>query len=307
MHVHAPIVEGRSSELSKISRRNKVTREDCLMPSLERSVFALAVVACIATLASPVKADEAAPTNSPRVRAIQKSGVFRVGVLANPPWLVENTSGSGEQWSGPGWTLAKEYARLLGVKLQPIAVSHETKVPVLASNQVDMTVSPLSVTPERLKVIDFITYSATSLCVFGRADNPKVANAKTIDDFNKEGVIVAYYTGGGEEHWVKTRFPNATLRGVSTAGTAAPVEEIMGKRADVTPINRIPWVALNKKVKGLKALPEGNNCQDSKEMGTDIGSAIDKNQPEFLAWLKAVAARMQPELAADESRMIEKM
>jgi polar amino acid transport system substrate-binding protein len=42
-------------------------------------------------------------------------------------------------------------------------------------------------------------------------------------------------------------------------------------------------------------------------MGTDIGSAIDKNQPEFLAWLKAVAARMQPELAADESRMIEKM
>jgi len=277
------------------------------MPSLESSVLALTFAACIATLASPVKADEAVPINSPRVQTIQKAGVFRVGVLANPPWLVENTSGSGEQWSGPGWTLAKEYARLLGVKLQPIAVSHETKVPVLASNQVDMTISPLSVTPERLKVIDFITYSATSLCVFGRADNPKVANAKSIDDFNKEGVIVAYYTGGGEEHWVKTRFPNATLRGVSTAGTAAPVEEIMGKRADITPINRIPWVALNKKVKGLKAVPESNNCQDSKEMGTDVGSAIDKNQPEFLAWLKAVEARMQPELTAEEIRAIDKM
>jgi polar amino acid transport system substrate-binding protein len=252
-------------------------------------------------------ADEAVPANSPRVQAIQKTGVFRVGVLANPPWLVENTSGSGEQWSGPGWTLAKEYARLLGVKLQPVAVSHETKVPVLASNQVDMTVSPLSVTPERLKVIDFITYASTSLCVFGRADNPKVANAKSIDDFNKEGVVVAYYTGGGEEHWVKTRFPNATLRGVSTAGTAAPVEEIMAKRADITPINRIPWVALNKKVKGLKALPEGNNCQDSKEMGTDIGSAIDKNQPEFLTWLNAVRDRMQKQLTAEEAQMIEKM
>jgi len=277
------------------------------MPLLERSVLALTVIACIATSAFPAKADEAVPTNSPRVQAIQKAGVLRVGVLANPPWLVENTSGSGDQWSGPGWTLAREYARLLGVKLQPIAVSHETKVPVLASNQVDMTISPLSVTAERLKVIDFITYSATSLCVFGRADNPKVVNAKSIDDFNKEGVIVAYYTGGGEEHWVKTRFPNATFRGVSTAGTAAPVEEIMGKRADITPINRIPWVALNKKVKGLKALPEGNNCQDSKEMGTDVGSAIDKNQPEFLAWLKAIAARMQPELAADEAKMVDKM
>jgi len=33
--------------------------------------------------------------------------------------------------------LAKEYARLLNVQLQPVPVSHETKVPVLASNQVD--------------------------------------------------------------------------------------------------------------------------------------------------------------------------
>jgi polar amino acid transport system substrate-binding protein len=277
------------------------------MGFISSAVRTLTVSACLIGIIGTVSADEAVPTNSPRVQAIQKAGAFRVGVLANPPWLVENTSGSGEQWSGPGWTLAKEYARLLGVKLQPVAVSHETKVPVLASNQVDMTVSPLSVTPERLKVIDFVTYASTSLCVFGRADNPKVANAKSIDDFNKEGVVVAYYTGGGEEHWVKTRFPNATLRGVSTAGTAAPVEEIMAKRADVTPINRIPWVALSKKVKGLKALPEGNNCQDSKEMGTDIGSAIDKNQPEFLAWLNAVRDRMQKQLVAEETQMVEKM
>jgi polar amino acid transport system substrate-binding protein len=277
------------------------------MGFLSSAMRALTVSACLIGFVGSVSADEAVPTNSTRVQAIQKAGAFRIGVLANPPWLVENTSGSGEQWSGPGWTLAKEYARLLGVKLQPIAVSHETKVPVLASNQVDMTVSPLSVTPERLKVIDFVTYASTSLCVFGRADNPKVANAKSIDDFNKEGVVVAYYTGGGEEHWVKSRFPNATLRGVSTAGTAAPVEEIMAKRADITPINRIPWVALNKKVKGLKALPEGNNCQDSKEMGTDIGSAIDKNQPEFLAWLNAVRDRMQKQLVAEEAQMVEKM
>ena len=273
------------------------------MLSAKSALLALALAAWTV----PACADEAVPTNSPRVQAIQKAGVFRVAVLANPPWLVEDTSGSGEQWVGPGWTLAKEYARLLGVKLEPVPVSHETKVPVLASNQVDMTISPLSVTPERLKVIDFITYSATSLCVFGRADNPKVANAKSIDDFNKAGIVVAYYTGGGEEHWVQTRFPNATLRGVSTAGTAAPVEEIMAKRADVTPINRIPWVALNKKVKGLKAFPEGDNCQSSKEMGTDVGSAIDKGQPEFLAWAKAVEARMQPELTAEESKIVDKM
>jgi polar amino acid transport system substrate-binding protein len=245
-----------------------------------------------------------APGTSARIDAIKKSGVLRAGVLSNPPWLVENTTGSGDAWAGPAWLLALEAAKQLGVKLQPMPVSHETKVPVLASNQVDMTISPLSVTPERLKVVDFVTYSRTALCVFGRADNPKVANAKSIDEFNQPGVTVAYFTGGGEENWVKKRFPNATLRGVSTAGTAAPVEEIMAKRADVTPINRVPWQALNRKVKGLKALPEGNNCQDSTEMATPIGLAIDKNQPEYLAWLKALNDSMKAKLDADEARII---
>jgi polar amino acid transport system substrate-binding protein len=248
-----------------------------------------------------------APGTSARIDAIKKSGVLRAAVLSNPPWLVENTTGTGDAWAGPAWLLAVEAAKQLGVKLQPVPVSHETKVPVLASNQADMTISPLSVTPERLKVVDFVTYSRTALCVFGRADNPKVANAKSIDEFNQPGVTVAYFTGGGEENWVKKRFPNATLRGVSTAGTAAPVEEIMAKRADVTPINRVPWQALNRKVKGLRALPAANNCQDSTEMATPIGLAIDKNQPEYLAWLKALNDSMKAKLDADEARIINAM
>ncbi|MFC5519510.1 substrate-binding periplasmic protein [Polaromonas jejuensis] len=248
-----------------------------------------------------------APGASPRVDAIKKAGVLRVAVLSNPPWLVENTSGSGDAWSGPAWSLANEVAKRLGVKLQAVPVSHETKVPVLASNQADMTISPLSVTPERLNVVDFVTYSRTALCVFGRADNPKVANAKSIDEFNNPNITVAYFTGGGEENWVKKRFPNAKLRGVSVAGTAAPVEEIMARRADVTPINRVPWQALNRKVKGLKVLPEGNNCQDSVEMAASIGLAIDKNQQVFLDWLREVEKTLAPRLASEEKQVIENM
>src|SRR5690348_12479287 len=88
-----------------------------------------------------------APGVSPRVDAIRKSGVLRVAVLANAPWLIENTSGAGEAWDGPAWMLSKEYARLLNVKLQPVPVSHETKVPVLAANQVDLSITPLAETP----------------------------------------------------------------------------------------------------------------------------------------------------------------
>jgi len=242
---------------------------------------------------------------SPRIDAIKKAGVLRVGVLANAPWLVENTSGSGgDTWSGPAWLLAQEYARLLGVKVEPVPVSHETKVPVLASNQVDMSITPLAETPERLRVVDFVLYSNTSVCMFGRADNPKIASAKSVDDLNRPDITIAYFTGGGEENWVKTRFPKAVLRGVSSSGSAAPVEEVMAKRADAVPINRVPWVALQKKVKGLAVLPKENNCQDSLEKAAPVGLAVDKNQAALLDWARAVAKQMQPKLAADEQRIV---
>ncbi len=162
-------------------------------------------IGCLAVLATAavslsVMAQEPPPAGvSPRIDAIRKAGVLRIGVLANLPWLAENTkSDGGEPWSGPAWILSKEYARLLGVKLEPVLVSHETKVPVLASNQVDMTISPLAETPERLAAIDFVIYSATSVCMFGRADNAKFAKAKTVDELNNPDITIAYFVGGGE-------------------------------------------------------------------------------------------------------------
>ena len=45
-------------------------------------------------MALPAMAQEPpAPGASPRIDAIRKAGVLRVAVLANAPWLVENTTG----------------------------------------------------------------------------------------------------------------------------------------------------------------------------------------------------------------------
>jgi polar amino acid transport system substrate-binding protein len=247
-----------------------------------------------------------APGQSPRVDAIRKAGELRVGVLQNAPWLIQDVSGkSGEAWSGPAWLLAKETARQLGVKLTAIPVSHETKVPVLAANQVDMTISPLAETADRLKVVDFVLYSATSVCMFGRGGNDKLARVKSVDDLNQPDITIAYFTGGAEEAWVKERFPRARLRAVANSGATAPIEEIMAKRADAAPINRVPWVGLNHKVRGLVVFPAEANCQQSTEKASPVGLAVDKNQPEFLAWLRQVAEAMKPTLLADETRIIE--
>ncbi|MGF6524838.1 substrate-binding periplasmic protein [Variovorax sp. PvP013] len=245
------------------------------------------------------------PGASPRIDAIRKAGELRVGVLQNTPWLNENTTGNGPAWDGPAWLLATEYARLLGVTLRPVAVSHETKVPVLAANQVDMTISPLGETPERLKVVDFVIYSTTSVCMFGRAGNEKLAKAASVDDLDRPDITIAYFTGGAEENWVKERFPKAKLRAVASSGATAPVEEIMAKRADAAPINRVPWVSLNRKVKGLVVYPKDNNCQDSQEKASPVGLAVDKNQGVYLDWLRSVEKTLQGALTADERRIVE--
>ena len=271
---------------------------------LGRALVALLFGSCViaATAAVPVPA----AGTSARIDAIRKAGVLRVGVLANAPWLVENTTGSGEAWSGPAWVLANEYAKRLGVKLQAIPVSHETKVPVLASNQVDISVTPLAETPDRLKVVDFIIYSTTSVCMYGLASNPKFSNAKSVDDLNRPDITIAYYTGGGEEGWVKERFPKAQLRGVAGSGVS-PVEEVMAKRADAVPINRVPWVAMGRKLKQLAVLPKDNNCQNSTEKAAPVGMAIDKSQAAFLQWARAVEKEIEPQLRKDEARVVDTM
>jgi polar amino acid transport system substrate-binding protein len=172
---------------------------------------------------------------------------------------------------------------------------------------VDISITPLAETPDRDPVVDFILYSNTSVCMFGRADNPKFAAAKTVDDLNRPDITIAYFIGGAEEGWVKQRFPKAKFLGVANSGATAPLEDIMARRADAAPINRIPFVPMSKKVKGLAVLPKANNCQDSTEKAQPVGMAIDKNQPVFLEWLRAVAKSIHPQLEAAEQQVVAAM
>ena len=158
--------------------------------------------------------------------------------------------------------LAQEYANRLGGKLEPVAVSHETKVPILASGQVDMTIAPLSETDQHKKVVDFVTYSNSSLCMFGKADNPKLKDIKTVADLNRPDIVIAYFTGAAEEFSIPKEFPNAQHRSVTSSGTEAPVEEIMSGRADVAPDDKTSLIQLQKKIPGLVVWPSGGGLSD---------------------------------------------
>jgi polar amino acid transport system substrate-binding protein len=274
------------------------------LPTLSRSCKTLVLSATLAAAMSASWAQTPpAPGASPRIDAIRKAGVLRVGVVNNPPWLAQNTTGEGEAWAGPSWLLGKEFAKLLGVQMVPVPVSHETKVPALIANQMDIMIGPLNQNAERAKIIDFVTFSTTSVCMFGRADNPKFTSAKTLEDFNKPEITMAYFSGAGEEPMVRERFPNAKLRGVANSGSVAPIEEVLAGRSDVAPLNRVLWPNINKKVKGLAVFPKENDCQDSNIFEIKTGMGVNKNEQVYTDWLREVEKRMQPALKAEEVRM----
>src|SRR3954452_7661264 len=178
-----------------------------------------------------------APGTSPKVDAIKARGTLRAPAFGEFPWLPENPPGSAPPFSGPAWVLAEDYADRLGVKLEVVPVSHETKVPILATGDADISIAPLSVTPQRQKVVDFIVYSKSSLCFFGRADNPRLKDVKTVDDLNRPDITMAYFSGTPPEAWAPTRFDKVKFRAVAGSVANAPVEEVMSKRADVAPID----------------------------------------------------------------------
>jgi len=249
-------------------------------------------------------ADVPAAGVSKKIDEIKARGALKVAVIGEFPWLKENTSGEGEPFEGPAWMLAKDVANRLGVKLETVPVSHETKVPILATGQVDISIAPLSVTDARKKVADFIVYSKSTLCLFGKEDNPKLADKKSIDDLNTPDISIAYFTGTPPEVWLPSRFPKASIKGVQGSGANAPTDEIMSGRADVAPIDTVAWVDLAKKLPGLKSYPPGDDCLTKGELPTDVGMAIDKNQPEFLAWLQAVYDETKDKVAAEELRVL---
>jgi len=269
----------------------------------------IGAVALLATLALwlPLAMAQVAvpePGKSTHIDDIKKRGVLRAAAIGEFPWLPENTSGSGPAFSGPAWVLANEIANRLGVKLEIVPVSHETKVPILASGQADITIAPLSITPAREKVVDFIPYSGSSLCFFGLASNPKLQAPKTVDELDKPDITLAYFTGTPPETWAPTRFHQIKFRGVAGSGANAPVEEIMSKRADLASIDNVAWPNLQASVKGLIVFPRGDECLKSQEMESKTAMAIAKGDPVFLAWLTSVKNEVQPKLDAEEMRIL---
>jgi polar amino acid transport system substrate-binding protein len=249
----------------------------------------------VAAQSRPLGVPEAG--KSERIDEILKRGTIKVGVTPSFPWLFRNKTGKGDEWRGSSWVLAKAYADALGVKLEPVPVSNETKVPIVVSGGVDMTISSLAQTDARKQVVDFVTYSQATFCIFGLKTNPKAAAVKSIEQLNDSNLTFAAYVGTNQAAWIPKTFPKAQMRGVTGSGQA-PVDELLAGRADFV-VGDSPLEPIFKNAyKTMFSIPE--DCTKSDVNPVPIGQAIAKNQPAFLEFLRSVEKKVDPKVKQED-------
>lgn len=198
----------------------------------------------------------------------------------------------------------RSHARRLVVRLETVPVTFVDKVTVLEADRADITIAPLLRTVTREAMVDMISYSTAAHCVFGRADNPKLAGASALNDLNRPDITIGLITASPQGAWLRQRLPKSKVDAVPGSIADLATAEIMAGRADVAPIDKYFFAGLSRRIPGLVTIPRGDACLASEELSIPIAMAVAKGQPAFLTWLRSAAEEVQPELAAEHARVV---
>ena len=146
----------------------------------------------------------------------------------------------------------------------------------------------------RRKVVDFIVYSQSSLCMFGLADNPKLEGREDVDDLNREDITMAYFTGTPPETWAPTRFPKVKLKGVAGLRRQCAGRGDHGQARRHRPHRQRRLAAARQA--GARASsssrPATNACRATRWRPTSA-SRSTRRTPVFRDWLQAVYDEMK--------------
>lgn len=127
------------------------------MPHSSRFLGALCAAAF--TLWAP-----AALAQSDTLAKVQESRKIRIAIDLNvPPWSYKNDK---LEVTGSEAETAQLLAKDIGAELEIVTTNGANRIPLLITNRADIVISAMTITPERLKAIDFsIPYSGISTFV----------------------------------------------------------------------------------------------------------------------------------------------
>ncbi len=154
-----------------------------------------------------------------------KRGTLRVGMSTFVPWAMQDKDG---KLIGFEIDVATKFAEDHGLKVEFVPTKWAGIIPALLNKQFDLIIGSMSITPERnLKVNFSDPYDSMGMDLV--ASKKLAAGFKTLEDFNKEGVIIVARSGGSAKAAVEKHIPKATIKVFDEESQA--LQEVINGRA----------------------------------------------------------------------------
>lgn len=155
-----------------------------------------------------------------------KKTTLKVGMeLKYPPFETKN---SNNQPDGASVMLANELGKVLGVTVEIIDISYPNLISSLETDKIDLIISSMSITEDRLEKIAFSEpYTSSPLFMLAY----KGSKVKSAAELNDPSVIIVSKTGTVGALWAAKNAPQAQIRNIDDENSA--VSEVATGNADV--------------------------------------------------------------------------
>lgn len=228
--------------------------------------------------------------NNATTSAARNLPVLRVGSLtAYPPFeFLDSKSG---QYVGFDIDLIEEVGRRLNRRIEIVSMGLDAIVPALLTQNVDIGVSAFTITKERAERVNFSDpYYDAGLTIMTRKElADKIRGEKDL-----EGRVLCAEIGSAGALYSKS-IPNVTIRTFNTAADAFIEMDKKGCDAMLNdrPVNE--YFLAQKASQGMSLTELPYVLSDDK-----YGIAVPKNNPELLAQINAILARMRKDGSYDK-------
>lgn len=159
---------------------------------------------------------------------ITETGRIRVGMTGEQPPL-SMISRDGE-FIGLDVALMRVLARSMGVEAEFVKLEFDQLLDALDAGDVDVVMSGMTITPERVQRVAFVGPYFTSGKSFLTKD-ARLAGVKIAEDLNRSDLTVAALRGSTSEQFVRNTLPEAKL--VPTGGLDEAIQKVADGEVDV--------------------------------------------------------------------------